>query len=45
MSTALVAEVGTGAGGVAAGFLLGGTGVCPLVGGADSYPSGAWGGL
>ena len=40
MSAPLVAEFG--AGGLAVGFLMGGTGVCPLVGGADSYSSGGW---
>ena len=29
--------------GLAIGFLMGGTGSCPLVGGTDSYPSGGWG--
>ena len=29
--------------GVAVGFLLGGADACPLVGGADSKPSGGWG--
>ena len=29
--------------GVAVGFLMGGTGACPLVSGTDSYPSGGWG--
>ena len=33
-------EIGTG---IAVGFLMEGTGACPLVGGADSYPSGVWG--
>lgn len=28
--------------GLAAGFLMGGTGACPLVAGADSYPSAGW---
>ena len=40
MSAPLVAEVGTR---LAVGFLMGGTGACSLVGGADSYPSGGWG--
>ena len=49
MSVPLVAKVGTGGGvgwgvvGLAVGFLMGGTDACPLVGGADSYPSGGWG--
>ena len=30
-------------GGLAVGFLIGGTNACPLVGGADSFPSGGWG--
>ena len=29
--------------GLAVGFLMGGADACPLVGGADSYPSGGWG--
>ena len=41
MSPHFVAEVGTQ--GLVAGFLMGETGACPLVGGADSYPSGGWG--
>ena len=40
MSAPLEAEVGRG---LALGNLMGGTGTCPLVGGADSYPSGGWG--
>ena len=28
--------------GLVIGFLMGGTGACPLVGGAASYPSGGW---
>ena len=40
MSASLVAEFDTG---LAVGFLMGGTDACPLVGGADSYPSGGWG--
>ena len=36
----LVTEVGKGLG---VGFLMGGSGACPLVGGADSYPFGGWG--
>ena len=36
VSASLVAEVGMG---LAVGFLMGETGACPLVGGADSYPS------
>ena len=40
MSDPLVAEVGIGA---VVGFLMGGTDACPLVGGADFYPSGGWG--
>ena len=43
MSAPLVAEVGTGGGGLAVGVLMGGTDACSLVGGADSYPSGGWG--
>ena len=35
-----VAEVGMGLG---VGFLMGGADGCPLVGGADSNPSGGWG--
>ena len=41
VSAHLVAKVGMG--GFAVGFLMGGTDACPLVGGADSYPSGGWG--
>ena len=41
MSAPLVAEVGRGV--LAAYFPMGGTGACPLVGGADSYPSGGLG--
>ena len=41
MFAPLVAKVDTG--GLAVGFLMGGTGAGPLVGGADSYPSGGWG--
>ena len=40
MSAPLVAEVGRG---LVVGFLMGGSGACSLVGGADSYPSGGWG--
>ena len=40
MSAPLVAEFGMG---LAVGFLMGGTGACPLVDGADSCPSGGWG--
>ena len=41
MSAPLVAEVGTRACcSLPVGFLMGGTCACPLVGGADSYPSG-----
>ena len=29
--------------GLAVAFLMGGTDACPLVGGADSNPSGGWG--
>ena len=29
--------------GLAVGFLMGGTGACPLVGGANFYPFGGWG--
>ena len=40
MSAPFVAEVGMG---LALGFLMGGADACPLVGGADSNPSGGWG--
>ena len=40
MSTLLVAEADRG---LAIGFLMGGAGACPVVGGVDSYPSGGWG--
>ena len=40
MSSPLVVEVGTGA---LCRLPDGGTEACPLVGGADSYPSGGWG--
>ena len=41
MSAPLVVEVGMGP--QAVGFLMGGADACPLVGGADSNPSGGWG--
>ena len=45
MSAPLVAKVGTAEGRVACHptFLMGGTGACPLVGGADPCSSGVWG--